>query len=126
MKISAYILPVEPGDWIDLPNEAPQLIPVYNFTLPTHGGDLNSGLEGLTIDTKRDLIYTVYEKKPRMFYTLDQQGKELNLTYTYFSGDLSGLSYDDRQDLLWVLSDQSNRFVFRLILSVIVMKLIFF
>mmetsp|Transcript_15085 Transcript_15085/g.19078 ORF Transcript_15085/g.19078 Transcript_15085/m.19078 type:complete len:236 (-) Transcript_15085:43-750(-) len=44
-----------------------------------------------------------------MFYTLTPTGRELNLTVTYFSGDLSGLAYDDHQDKLWVLSDQSSR-----------------
>ena len=107
MLITSYKLPI--------PNEKhtyndDNLIFVNSFKVSSHNGDPGSGLEGLAIDTKRNLVYAAYEKEPRMFYTLTVEGEELSVTYPYFSGDLSDIAYDPKLDLLWMLSDQSRRY----------------
>jgi uncharacterized protein YjiK len=105
MRITSYILPTTEGDM----KGNKKLTMVKNFTLSTHGGDPASGLEGLAVDSRNGLLYVTYEKKPKMVYTVDFDGNELNLVYPAFAGDLAGLDYDGKNDYLWIVSDQASR-----------------
>jgi uncharacterized protein YjiK len=58
----------------------------------------------------------VNEKKPRLLITLDENLIELNRDTIDFSKDVSGIFFDDIDNTLWILSDESQR-IFRTDLS---------
>ncbi len=72
-------------------------------------GELNSGLEGITYDPKVKRFYIVNEKKPRLLITLDENLVELKRDTINFSKDVSGIFFDDNDNTLWILSDESQR-----------------
>jgi len=72
-------------------------------------GELNSGLEGITYDPKVKRFYIVNEKKPRLLITLDENLIELKRDTIDFSQDVSGIFFDDNDNTLWILSDESQR-----------------
>jgi len=72
-------------------------------------GELNSGLEGITYDQKEKKFYLLNEKKPRLLITLDENLIELKRDTIDFSKDVSGIFFDDNDNTLWILSDESQR-----------------
>lgn len=72
-------------------------------------GELNSGLEGITYDPKGKKFYIINEKRPRLLITLDQNLKELKRDTLNFSKDVSEIFFDDIDNTLWILSDESQR-----------------
>ena len=72
-------------------------------------GELNSGLEGITYSPKEKIFYILNEKKPRLLITLDKNLVELKRDTLNFSKDVSGIFFDDKDNTLWILSDESQR-----------------
>jgi uncharacterized protein YjiK len=79
-------------------------------------GELNSGLEGITYNQKEKKFYVVNEKKPQLLIILDKNLAELRRDTLKFSKDVSGIFFDDIDNTLWILSDESQR-IFRTDLS---------
>jgi len=73
------------------------------------GKEFNSGLEGITYDPKKNNFYVLNEKKPRLLLTLDENLTELRRDTLNFAKDFSGLFFDDVDNTLWLLSDESQR-----------------
>jgi uncharacterized protein YjiK len=71
-------------------------------------GELNSGLEGISYDPNKKLFYIVNEKKPRLLLTLDKDLTELTRDTLDFIKDVSGIFFDDKDNSLWILSDESK------------------
>lgn len=71
-------------------------------------GELNMGLEGITYDREGKRYYVLNEKKPRLLITLDENLEELSRDTLNFSKDLSGIHYDSVDNILWILSDESQ------------------
>lgn len=76
--------------------------------------ELNSGLEGITINTNTGMMYTVNTKLPRLFIRLSPQGEMLDYTEINYGGawddrgfDLSGMFYDHQDDIIWMVSDEA-------------------
>jgi len=72
------------------------------------GDSGNSGLEGITYDTTRNLFYMLKEKNPNMLITYSlEKGitKQISLD---FALDYSGIFYNETTDKLWIVSDESN------------------
>jgi uncharacterized protein YjiK len=72
-------------------------------------GELNSGLEGITFDPKGKKFYVLNEKQPRLLLTLDEELNELRRDTLNFSKDVSGIYFDNVDNTLWILSDESQR-----------------
>jgi len=72
-------------------------------------GELNSGLEGITFDPKGKKFYVLNEKQPRLLLTLDEKLNELRRDTLNFSKDVSGIYFDNVNNTLWILSDESQR-----------------
>ena len=72
-------------------------------------GELNWGLEGITYDSKEKKFYIVNEKNPRLLITLDKNLTVQRIDTISFSRDVSGIFYDDIDNTLWILSDESQR-----------------
>lgn len=71
-------------------------------------GELNYGLEGVAYDRDGKRFYVLNEKKPRLLITLDEDFRELRRDTLNFSKDLSGIHYDFVDNILWILSDESQ------------------
>merc|ERR1712137_349549 len=108
--VHSFRLPNGPGSYmIEEDSENPYLIKVNSFFIEPASNDGKSGLEGMTVDTKRNIIYLANEKHPKVFYTVRPDGSVMGMSYPDFSGDLSGMDYDEKLDLIWIVSDQSER-----------------
>jgi uncharacterized protein YjiK len=71
-------------------------------------GELNKGLEGITYDPEQKKFYIVNEKKPTLLLTLDENLIEISRDTLNFIKDASGIYFDVRNHLLWILSDESQ------------------
>ncbi len=79
----------------------------------------NDGLEGITIDPSTNHIFVVNEKNPRVLLELDvlrgSERQEIRRTYMDLGApedarglDLSGLFFDEIDDILWLVSDEAR------------------
>jgi uncharacterized protein YjiK len=71
----------------------------------------NSGLEGITYDPSQKRFFVLNEKKPCLLITLDEN---LNLLYSIkldLAKDVSGIFFDDNDNSLWLVSDESRLIV---------------
>ncbi|MCC5869228.1 MAG: SdiA-regulated domain-containing protein [Gammaproteobacteria bacterium] len=76
----------------------------------------NDGLEGITINTRTGDFFVVNEKNPRLLLRLDRdleilETVPIDFTGPFAMGDLSGISYDPVENMLWIISDESRRIV---------------
>jgi len=109
-KIHVYRLPHGPGTYTtEEDDDEYYLIQLNNFFVQPASNDAKSGLEGMTVDTRRNVLYVANEKHPKVFYTMRPDGSVMGMSYPDFSGDISGMAYDESLDLLWIVSDQSER-----------------
>ncbi|MFO7525001.1 MAG: SdiA-regulated domain-containing protein [Ignavibacteriaceae bacterium] len=72
-------------------------------------GELNSGIEGITYDSVNKKFYIVNEKSPGLLIELDSELNELNRTELKLAKDYSGIFYENHEDVLWILSDESQK-----------------
>ncbi len=72
-------------------------------------GELNSGLEGITYNPKKKNFYILNEKDPGLLLTLDQNLVEQKRDMLKFAKDFSGIFFDENDNTLWILSDESKR-----------------
>jgi len=72
-------------------------------------GEFNSGLEGITYNPKEKKYYILNEKKPRLLITLDENLIELARDTIDVAKDVSGIFFDNTDNTLWILSDESQR-----------------
>ena len=66
-------------------------------------------MEGITYDQNKKKFYLLNEKKPQLLITLDKNLFELKRDTINFSKDVSGIFFDDNDNTLWILSDESQR-----------------
>ncbi|MDX1799253.1 MAG: SdiA-regulated domain-containing protein, partial [Candidatus Lokiarchaeia archaeon] len=71
-------------------------------------GDINYGLEGVTYNNNLHQFYLVKEKSPSLLLDIDSNFKSLTKKTLNFSKDLSGIEYDSIENILWILSDESQ------------------
>jgi len=70
--------------------------------------EANSGLEGITFNSKDNTFFVLNEKNPGLLLVVDQSFK-IEAKYNLdFASDYSGICYDANEDLIWVVSDQSK------------------
>lgn len=71
-------------------------------------GELNSGPEGIAFNPKNRHFYILNEKKPSLFVELDEQLNIIRKDTLKFCKDVSGLYFDEANQILWMLSDESQ------------------
>ena len=74
-------------------------------------GELNSGIEGITYNPKNGHYFVVNEKKPSLLLELDDKFEILHIDTLKFSKDVSGIYYDEANNILWILSDENQLIV---------------
>lgn len=72
-------------------------------------GDLNSGPEGITYDAVNEKFYIVNEKSHGLLIELDKNLNELSRTELKLAKDYSGIFYETKNKVLWILSDESKK-----------------
>lgn len=72
-------------------------------------GELNSGLEGITYDNVNHKFYLVNEKSAGLLIELDKNLNEIKRIELPFAKDYSGICYEKEKDVLWILSDESQK-----------------
>lgn len=70
--------------------------------------DKNSGLEGICINTKTKNIFILNEQKPELLIEMNRKGEVLKETELDMAKDFSGISYDEKHDAFWIVSDKSE------------------
>jgi uncharacterized protein YjiK len=71
-------------------------------------GELNSGPEGIAFNPENRHFYILNEKKPPLFVELDEQLNIIRRDTLKFCKDVSGLYFDETNQILWMLSDESQ------------------
>jgi uncharacterized protein YjiK len=71
-------------------------------------GELNSGLEGITYNPEKKKYYVLNEKKPALLLILNEDLIEQSRDTLNFVKDVSGIFFDDSDNTLWILSDESQ------------------
>ncbi len=71
-------------------------------------GELNSGLEGITYNESTKHFYIVNEKDPPLLIELDGDLNEVRRDTIKFAADVSGIFYDENDNMLWILSDEDQ------------------
>lgn len=67
-----------------------------------------SGLEGLTYDSNNKIFYILNEAEPGLLIKWQINGGIISETQLQFAQDYSGIFYDNVDQSLWILSDQSQ------------------
>lgn len=91
---------------------------VVEFTIATNAhtdhiidydsNDSNSGIEGITYNPTTQNIYILNEKDPGKLIVLDTNFSIIESYNLQFADDYSGVFYDATDNLLWIISDQSQ------------------
>ena len=76
----------------------------HSIDLPGSG---NSGLEGICLDTS-NTFYVLNEKNPRLWAKLKADFSTLVQKPIDEVEDLSGITYDTKRQMFWIVSDQSQ------------------
>ncbi len=74
-------------------------------------GSKNSGLEGITYNSSTGHFYLVNEKDPALLIETDKNLKEIRRKQIKKVRDLSGVSYSQKEDCLWLLSDEDRKII---------------
>ena len=89
------------------------------FEVDTGARRHNQGLEGITLDPAHDHLYVVNEKNPRVMIVYDVSNTsdirhlrtiplDFNASPETKGLDLSGLFFDERNQVLWLVSDEAS------------------
>ena len=72
-------------------------------------GGSNKGLEGVCFNSKNNRLYLVNEYKPKELLKLSKKNKNISEAYGLkFGDDISGICYDKKRNVFWILSDESQ------------------
>ena len=74
-------------------------------------GELNLGLEGISYNESIKHFYIVNEKDPPLIIELDGDLNEVRRDTIKFAADVSGIFYDENDNILWILSDEDQMVV---------------
>jgi len=78
------------------------------FTLNIPQGNANQGLEGITYNTKNGYLYILNETNPGLLLVVSTDGTLISQFTLDFAQDYSGIFYEKNDDVLWILSDESQ------------------
>lgn len=69
----------------------------------------NKGLEGVCYQSEEKRLYLVNEAGPKQLLKISSKNKKVTKTYDLkFGDDISGICYDKKRNVFWVLSDESK------------------
>ena len=77
-------------------------------TMAYDNEESNAGIEGITYDSTIQNSYFLNEKKPSKLFKLDSSFNIINSYNLDFASDYSGIFYEKTEDVLWIVSDESQ------------------
>jgi len=98
-----YVVKERTGELVEL-NSKGTVLKVYDVI----GNSGNSGLEGVTYDSKRNVFYLLKEKNPGLLITYSLSKGKLKQKQLGFAIDYSGMFYNKKSDHLWITSQESH------------------
>jgi len=98
-----FLVKERKGQLVELTSKG-ELIKTYDVI----GDSGNSGLEGLTYDSKRDIFYMLKEKSPGELITYSLKNGVISKKKLAFALDYSGIFYNNATDNLWIVSQESH------------------
>jgi uncharacterized protein YjiK len=78
-----------------------------SFTVNDAGG--TNGLEGISINDLTNHFFLLKEQNPGVFIELAENFDLLQYKEIRFADDYSGITYDSKNHVLWILSDQDQK-----------------
>jgi uncharacterized protein YjiK len=81
---------------------------VESYKIEVSFGSDNSGLEGISYNINNKLYYIVNETNPDLMILWSPEYGIISEEKLNFASDYSGIFVDDKQSLLWIVSDQSR------------------
>jgi uncharacterized protein YjiK len=78
------------------------------FSVALDNANPRHGLEGITYDPVRDRLYVISEKNPAILFVMTPGGEMIGTHALMFAEDYSSIFYDPHEDLLWILSEDSE------------------
>jgi len=98
-----YVVKERTGELVELTSEG-KVIKTYSVI----GKSGNSGLEGVTYDSKHDVFYLLKEKSPGLLITYSLEIGKIREKQLGFAIDYSGIYYNKSTDNLWITSQESH------------------
>jgi len=80
-----------------------------SFKIDINRGSKKKGLEGLTYDSKNKLFYILNEGDPGLLIKWQLNGGIISQKQLQFAQDYSGIFFDNAEQSLWIVSDQSKK-----------------
>lgn len=99
-----YVVKERTGELVELSVKG-SVIETYDVI----GDSGNSGLEGATYDSKRDVFYMLKEKSPGLLITYSLNTGKIKERQLGFALDYSGIYYNQATDNLWITSQESHK-----------------
>lgn len=83
---------------------------IFSFKINING-ELNKGLEGITVNKQLKRIYILNEKEPGVLFICNYDGTLVNKIKLNFCSDYSGIDYVKNTNELWMVSDESQKVI---------------
>ena len=80
-----------------------------SFKIDINRGSKKKGLEGLAYDSKNKLFYILNEGEPGLLIKWQLNGGIISQKQLQFAQDYSGIFFDNADQSLWIVSDQSKK-----------------
>jgi len=81
---------------------------LVKYSIDYDNTNANNGFEGIAYNYTDDVIYVLNEKKPGELLTFNNNFDIINTVSLSFANDYSGIFYDSDNNLLWIVSDESE------------------
>lgn len=78
------------------------------FSVQVNNFIVKHGLEGITFDASSNHLFLVSEKSPGSLFEMTLDGQQLSRRELSFAEDYSSIYFDNNQNKLWILSDDSG------------------
>jgi uncharacterized protein YjiK len=82
---------------------------LHSYDININRDSKKKGLEGLTYDSKNKTFYILNEADPGLLIKWTVSGGIINETQLQFAQDYSGIFFDNADQSLWIVSDQSKK-----------------
>ncbi|RUA28668.1 MAG: hypothetical protein DSY76_04155 [Bacteroidetes bacterium] len=82
---------------------------VHSYKIDVNRGSKKKGLEGLTYDSNEKMFYILNEAEPGLLIKWTIDGGIQSETQLHFAQDYSGIFFDNADQSLWIVSDQSQK-----------------
>ncbi len=82
---------------------------INSYKIDINRGSKKKGLEGLTYDSKEKIFYILNEAEPGLLIKWQINGGILSQKQLQFAQDYSGIFFDNADQSLWIVSDQSQK-----------------